>query len=201
MSIVSIEQRPSGAVSGDNYCVETVSVTGITGAVFEKIHSWPIPVTVLTMAFNANSSHVGDTIWLQASPTSAIGLIPLGSVTGASTFDVSSTVLDYMVTGTDMYIVDGSGEQWLGRCVSRSAIDGTVTTEYTTSRAFASPTAVYMRNTVTRNYIVESEGRNTLGFDKITGTYLPANMPMRITYYNSEPNITKTFYVHVEYLW
>lgn len=197
---VQIEQRQNVSDSGVNFCVESIKIeNAVTGTTFHT-KSWPIPVTVLTMSFNSTPSNTGDSLNLIIAKNTPIGVAPTGATATITIFDVSSTVLIYIKIGYDVSLTDGSGTENLGRVISIDQINSTITVETPPSRNFAPNSVIKMSIYAARNFIFESSGRQTLGYDKITGTFVPANTLVTIEYINNEV-FTKEFYVHVEYMY
>lgn len=137
ITIVNKMETPMVTIQNDvagSYQSSTVRINvpaSEPGSIYTQDISFPHDTYIWTSEFMSDSSMVGDEFNIIVSPNTTIGVITTPSLTGATTFSVSSTIFTsgYVTRGVDLSISDGTNTQILGRVSDMDTVNQTITVE------------------------------------------------------------------------
>lgn len=190
--------------TGGHYRAETFSmdIDAAIGAYFKEF-IYPIPLSLLCMDFIGTPECQGDIFTISVAPNQIVGNITSNVAIGDTTFSVSQTVLDYSFLGQSVVLSDGTNENAVGMITSIDKETQQITTEFAATNNFDafSPTLIKTTTEVCKNIEIQITTATTeIGNTKIGGAYLPAGVPIGITYQNITGG-AKKFKAILEYLY
>jgi hypothetical protein len=115
----------------------------------------------------------------------------------------SHTVIDNTAIGYYLKLSDGTNFNELSRVVGVDKIFNKIYVEDNVTNSFANTTPTYVLQSVKsiHNHLIGGPGGYIIGSNKIGGSYVPANTPVRIYYDNKSTDTDKLFIGKVEYLY
>lgn len=154
--------------------------------------SFPYPTSVRSTSLIVTEENIGDHLEVIAAPETVIGVVTAPVSVNDKTFNVSSTVLQYLNPGYLVELTDGATTSTLGECISIDRTNATITVENGSAHSYAPGSFIRMSVPRIRNMNLLTTGKITLGASEIGGTVNPANVVTRVIYTNksSQP---KTF--------
>jgi hypothetical protein len=196
-----VEIKEEQQQTGGHYQVQTVGGDMAVG-VNTVDTSWPFPTSALAIRFISVSDHKGDNLEVQVAPDTTVGAITSDVSIGDSVLNVDATALNTFKLGYWLTLTDGVNSYDMGRVVGIDTGASTITTENTSTFNFlvATPTLVRCTTKTIVNYEIGEAGQVVLGESKIGGSYVPANVIVRMIYTNNGAS-TKRFCAQVEYLY
>lgn len=167
----------------------------------QYVHSYPMPVTILSASTITLDSMQGDIINVSVAPNTTIGVLTANVSSGIYELPVSQTVIDNTITGLFINLVDASGSVDLGRILVKNTASNTITMHMPTTRSHAAfTTLVQMTSRFAHNLEVGYAGKYRYAGTKIGGAYLPANTPVLFEYTRTQAGkVRPNFYI--EYLY
>jgi hypothetical protein len=164
--------------------------------------SWPHPISLLAAETFGRSGCNEDKVEFLVAPGTVVGSITADVVVDDTEISVSATALANLCVGKLVELDDGTNSNNLGRVLAVDTADGKITVETAATQAFAAATPTYVKMTTKMGYDVElTEGhRIAIGESKIGGSYISANVPIAMRYFNKD-GTAKRFAVVVEYLY
>ena len=187
--------------TGGHYQVRTVGGDMVVGTNTVDT-SWPFPTSALAIRFMSGSDHKGDLLEVQVGPDTTVGAITADVGIGDSVLTVDSTAIQAFKLGYWLTLDDGVNSYDMGRVIASDTGASTITTENTSTFNFlvATPTLIRMTVKTIVNYEIGEPGTVVLGESKIGGSFVPANVIVRMVYTNNGAS-TKRFCAQVEYLY
>jgi len=115
---------------------------------------------------------------------------------------VTSTVLQHATVGIELNLFDGPQSNDLGEVIARDPENSIVYTKNSPTSIFSplSPTYVRVTEFNCKDLQVVRAWNYVLGESKIGGSYVPANVIIKVVYKNLSPTEDKDFGGYIEYL-
>ena len=115
--------------------------------------------------------------------------------------NVSSTVVANAKNGYYMKLYDGTNTDDVGRIISVDEINSKIYVETNLTNSFLAATPTYVQQTAytMKDFIIGHPWEQNIGESKIGGSYVPADIMVRIHYKNNT-GTAKDFYGRVDYL-
>lgn len=201
-NIVDIKQ--GSQETGQNFCSESITIDVATGpnVTTEYSLSWPIGLIVLLVRTYVEEIHRDDVVTNVVAPNTIIGILTATEETGANTLHVSSTVIDNTMIGYNLGLLNTNNGHTndCGRVVAIDKTNNIVTIETALTETFQAVT--YVRQTIytIRNYRLSGSSTQNIGLKRLYGSYLPANVPVKVRYTNNSA-VAKKFVVYVDYMY
>jgi hypothetical protein len=185
--------------TGGNYKAMGYKFVNVAG---ENIHeySYPYKITGLRISFCSSEQNRDDTMELSIAPNSTIGTITAGVSISDTVLTVSSDVLDEIMVGYYVNLMDNTNNDNLGVVVAVNKINSTITVKNGAVHAFSIGSLIKMTVKMVENYTFGYEGRMTLGDCKIGGSHLRKNCKVIVKYVNNKQT-TVNFYPIIEFLY
>lgn len=192
--------------TGGNFVAQSISFIAATGpnVTTTNTFSWPFPISVMNIRFTTADIHYGDRATCCVGPNTVIGALAANAATGATGCAVTSTVIDNIMVGYYCNLLDGSDytSNQCGRIIGIDTNTNIITWETPLTQSFSalSPTYVRMTVYVVNPLIIGPPGTYIIGDSKIGGSYVPANVTVRVDYTNNS-NASKDIFSVIEYLY
>lgn len=179
-----------------------IDVPASTG-IYTADHSVPHPISILAAGCKFTDAMDGDYAEFHAAPDAVIGAITQDVAVDDEWIFVQQSVIDNSYLGLYIELYkDGTTNQKMGRIVEVDEDNLKIKIETIATQTFAAADPTYVRMTrkiIDKTYLVGS-ANPTWGEEKLGGTYMPANITLRIVY-NNISGTAKTLSVRVKYLY
>jgi len=195
---INIIQIPAG-LTNENYRAEGQSITILPQSIFTKDYSWPYNIGIMNINLLSEIQNEGDIINGYVAPNTIIGYIINNINQGDTTFNVNSSVVQYLKIGHLITISDGVQVINIGECIAIDNVNNTFST------LIPSPISLslgsYVQMTI-HNLINLYLGKDSimLANKNLGASVIPKGIVARISYTNNS-NISKTFKFMYEYLY
>lgn len=204
VNATEIRVNEESTKTGGHFCVRGFNWT-IPGSVgtYTFDESWPYPISFLAFKLQPETEHIGDVVSITIAPNTTVGAITSAVTAGDTTFNVSSTVLDYIKLGYCPHLYDGINTNNLGYVIAIDTVNSTVTTTVAAANNFAAETPTHFQMSVptVQGFIVNSVNAFfPMGESKIGGSYLPANTVARVSITNTN-GTAKNYVSSLEFLY
>jgi len=202
-SVIISEQKKEINGSSD-FFVQTIRIDGPANTSTATNFSWPMPIYIYEINIFANSANMdGDKVDTIINPEYTCGTVTSSVSAGATTLVVAETVLKY-ARKPGWYVVtitDGTNTESLGRIIAINRTTSTLTVETATVNAFASGSVIKVSYYIMKDFeLFTTNVPIRAGASKLGGSYIPANVPVRVIYHNNN-NVPKGLVVQLEYCW
>lgn len=159
------------------------------------------PINLLSTSFVTTNDHIGDKMDAVVAPNTVIGVIIANVAINDIFIYVSSTVLDYIYEGDYVELTDGTNTSNLGVVIDVLKSTNQIKVDIPSTNNFNASTPTYVKRTsyYCKDFYIGFPFKYTAGEDKIGGSYIPANILVRLVYYNNSAT-TKDFYCQLNYL-
>lgn len=181
-------------------CV-TMDIPAMTpGDVFTHVFSWPMSVQIWKTEFYTGVEHLNDRFTIYVAPDTVVGAITAPALIGATTINVSPTVVTNQVIscGIDVEIDDGVISEQVGRITAFDATLNTLTFENPLTNNYSPGTFVKFNIKVINDIVLHRAGFiYKIGEKGLKGRLVPPNTPLRGEYTNMD-GLAKQLYVVIE---
>jgi hypothetical protein len=189
----------SDGATGEHFCVESKQLIIPANSTVHTDYTWPYPISVMTINWECDSSHIGDVINGYVVPNTTIGAITSNITQGDTLINVSSTVFQYIKVGFFVTVTNGYTTINFNEVLVLDKINNTLLLKTPASTSLNAPAYVKMTIRNMRNVILHS-GITNLANKHVGSSALPANKVARLEYTNNG-NVEKTFNTWIEYLY
>lgn len=162
--------------------------------------SWKYQITVMVAKVSSGEINRGDVINTYVAEHTTVGVLTSNINAGVTIIPVSPTVMTNANIGYNVRITNGIHTDELGEIIAKDYINNSITVDASTQNAFSAGSYIQMTVRKIKNYEFSEPCYNVIGSSKITGSSLPANVPVRVEYQNNGQT-DKTFIFTVEYLY
>jgi hypothetical protein len=195
----SVNVIQSSGTTSDNYRVESKKIIIPPNTVLKTNYTWSYPISVMTINWTTNDTHIGDIVNGYLAPNTTIGAITSNVVQGDTLIHVSDTVLLYSKIGYMINITNGLNNIIMGEVLSIDTINKTLLLNTAASSNINAP--AYVQLTVHNIYNIHLQpGITNLASKHIKSSSLPANTIAQLEY-NNTSNVEKTFIFWFEFLY
>ena len=158
-------------------------------------------VVIFGMTIPASPYHVQDEVSIIMNPDTPVGGLTADVGLGVTALPVSSTVLQYVIPGFHVALVDmatGARED-MQVVLDEATSAGTITVSAATTYAFPAASTVVLLNVyLVQDCVLTNEHyRMEAGYGSLAGKLLPAGTVMRMLYTNSN-GVAKTVHYNLE---
>lgn len=206
----TVKVREESGITGGNFildgrnwdCIPVSQDDGYGPGVTVTTHIWGYPIGVLGLWASFRENNMGDVIDIVANPETPVGVLTAPALAGDTVLNVSSTVIQYMKRGYDLYITDGVNTEDLEAVTNVDMANSQVTVIKPLQNNYSplSPTIIKMSVYFVKNMEIGAIGRFAVGTTKIGGAMFPAGVSIVVKYYN-KTNETKRIVSDLEYLY
>lgn len=188
--------------TGGNFKCRSESIDILPNETKIVDRTFPFNISALAIEFNSDADNQGDNLELIVGPNTIIGAITSPVNIGDNVINVNSTVVENLNVGFKINLFNGSITENLGFVIAIDKDNLTITTQNTSTQSFSHLTPTYIRMSVyvIEDYVIGKSGRWEIGGNKIGGSFVPANVIIRIVYYNNS-GVSKNFTAQLEYLY
>jgi hypothetical protein len=157
--------------------------------------SFPFPISISSVHFTTNASHTGDIVNCWTAPHTPVGSITSNVSVGDATVNVTQSAAQELIPGCTVTLNDGTNTCEMGRAFAIDSVNLKVTCETASSNTFSTttPTAVQMSYPTVSNFEIADPNLISLGENHIGAAFLPANVPIMVTYQNKSQMESKHF--------
>jgi len=209
-NMVSVDQRSTNEFkvieesvrTGGHFKVNSylICATGATGAMSYNEFTYKNDRSILSMQVIPGVGCEGDSVEVIVAPDTPIGILSATGTSGATSFDVNSTVIDNLERGYFVKITNGVDTDDCGEVLGVDSISGTIDMDIPTTQIFAPGSYILQSVYMGDQFNLPPPGRYPIGEGKIGGSYLPANKPIGVKYYKTDGD-DKKMWVIVESLY
>lgn len=162
---------------------------------------YPFDMYIWEMSIAQNPASVGDSLSVQLSPDTIIGLMTVDAKVGDIVINCSGTIFNYVVRGSEIGISDGKNTEYPGRVTAVDSKAGTITVETPLVNAYSSASPTYILFSVypIRNLICDSAARITLGNKGLKAKVVPAGTTIRVIYVDNTIGDAVKAYLQIQY--
>jgi hypothetical protein len=156
------------------------------------------PSCIFGLTFISSLNQKGDTLDIIVNPDTAVGIITQAANIGATTLNVSPTVIQYITHGMYVSLYDGVNKNDCGIVLSVDSDNSTITVETALTNNFAIGSDILLNLYVAKNYPIGDPWKYEIGYGTLGGKPVPANTIFRLVYYNNS-GVAKTFSYSYEF--
>lgn len=177
----------------------TMDVPSMTpGDVYTHIFSWPMTIQIWKTEFYTGIEHLNDRFTIYVAPDTVVGALTAPASIGATTINVSPTVVTNQVVscGIDIELDNGVINEEPGRITAFSSGTNTLTFENPLTNNFAAGTLVKFNLKVINDIVMHRTGFvYKIGEKGLKGKTIPANTQLRGEYTNMDGQAKKLYVV------
>jgi hypothetical protein len=184
-TVIIQEENYLNQTGGHFRCVG-VEFTATNNASTTYDFSFPYPIALLACTFPTVGKNSGDKVELNIAPDTIIGAITANVSAEATSINVQSSVISNISVGQHITLADGSNtDECLVTAINTSS--NILSVEIGPDDSYLASTPTYVKKTVkmAQDLYIEKDSRYELGVSKIGGSYIPANITLRVIYTNS----------------
>lgn len=155
-------------------------------------------IGVLSYSFIGKDENDGDGIDVLIYPNTVIGYITADLSTGGTVINVSQTVIDNIYIGFYCRLDNGAMLECMGEVLEIDKANNQITVEKPSSNNWSAASPTYVKITIKMADVkdIGPVGRHNEGEEKIGGSLLLKNKPIRVIYHNHTGGAKKfVFYV------
>lgn len=156
------------------------------------------PSCIFGLMFTSSLEQKGDTFDIIVNPDTAVGTITQVADIGATTLNVSPTVIQYITPGMYISLYDGINKNDCGIVLSVDPDTSTIIIEIALTNSFAVGSGILLNMYVVKNYPIGDPWKHDIGYGTLGGKPVPANTICRLVY-NNNSGIAKTFSYSYEF--
>ena len=199
----SVNVIQQAGTTGGNYGLCSHSFTIPAGAIESYTFSFKTNVSISSVHFTTNTTQTGDLVSCWTAPHTPIGGITSNVSVGDTVISVAQSVVQELVLGCMMTLTDGTNTCEMSRVIGIDSVNMKVTCETASTFAFsaATPTTVQMSFPTVTNFEIADPNLISLGENHIGAAFLPANVPIMITYQNKSQTASKYFVFYMQLLY
>lgn len=185
--------------TGGNYSCESYSMSIPPGQSTIQTLTWPFNISIASVHFTTDTTHVGDCVTSLIAPNTTIGVTTTAVNTGDTLFNVSTSVIQNIKIGMCVSLTDGSSVADVSKVYSIDAVANVIKCQSPTTVTFPQP-GVAVRICYQNIKLQLGPPQNyTLGSNQIKSAFLPANTDLSVEYINKDETIGKTFSFFLQY--
>lgn len=184
--------------TGGNYSCESYSFSIPPGQTVSQNYSWPFNISISSVHFTTDNSHVGDLITSVIAPGTTLGVTTSTVKAGDTKIGVSASVIQNIQKGMSVALTDGTNISNLAKVYVIDSVNNVIQCQTPAQSGYSSGVAVQacfqnirMQLGPPQSYI--------LGTNQIKSAFLPANTILNVQYINQDPNIPKNFLFFLQY--
>lgn len=160
--------------------------------------SWPYNISIMTVNYTPSTDNIGDHVTGSASPNTTIGVITQTLAQNVSVINVNSTVLQHIVVGYNVKIVNQNQSVNMGECIAIDTENSRITCNTSCSESIGAGSYVQVSRSIFKNIYFPTSNPINLASKSVASTAFTANTVARLTYTNTS-NVDKTFSFYCEY--
>lgn len=199
---VSIQQESTN--TNGNYRYKCIKYDCASNGEHEYDISFPYPITILEVETQTNESHRGDKLGVNFyTSNNTLGFIASNVNIGDSNIFVTNSVINYINQGFHCILDNNTITEDLHEIISIQPMSNLLITKNASSNFYdyTTPTKLKYHVPIIEDMYMSDPRTYSVGRKKITGSSLPANAVLRMTYSNSSPNSNKELIVSFEYMY
>ena len=161
-------------------------------------YTWPYNISIGCVRFRSNSTHKGDFVTSLIAPNTTLGALTADAAVGATTFQVSASVLQNIKIGMQVTITDGQGNSnVVDRVYQINPATNSISCLTGLTTAFKAGSLVQIGYL---NIAIEigEPGKYTFGTHQLKAAFIPAGTVVRVQYTNKDSVQAKYFLFEVE---
>jgi hypothetical protein len=200
-AVTSIQQET--VPTGGWFKTETLIINAATGpgVVTTVTRSWPFNISLLNLYFQTQDANAGDSLIIDWASDQTIGTLTGDVAVGATTANVSASVVQNIAVGFNVSLTDGTNQDDCGRVIAIDSINNIITFETPTVDSFLASSPTYVQVTVTPVDLTFGPALNyNVAQHVIGGSHIPANQ-VATAYYTNNSAEAKQLYVNLEYFY
>jgi hypothetical protein len=165
----------------ENFVITTTTDVGP----YVKSVSWPYPIAILGGHLTTKEAWEGDSFTVLMAPNTLVGQLVLQVSSGSKTITVDPACAEYYIwKGDSLKITDGASTTVdMGRIISKSG--STITMENAAPANLPSGMGILVTTTLVPHYEVCGAEEILIGRKTNRASYVPANIPLVVTYTNT----------------
>ena len=154
--------------------------------------SFPFDLYLWEMSYVAPATNIGDTMSIQVGPDTMVGVTTATTAAAATSVSVNSTVLNYVVKGSEIGISDGTNTEYPGLVTAVNATAGTITFQTPLVNSYATGSKILFSIYSLKNVVLDTTERYTIGSKGLNTKIIPAGTTIRVLYTNNTNNASQT---------
>lgn len=200
VGLTTLAQETS--LTGNSFAIETRKLTIEPHETETLDLAWNFPVNILSLFFNTEHKHSGDTLTMSVAPDTVIGAINSDTSATDNIINVTETVIGAIRPGFWLCLTDGTYTSEYLQIIGVNPVAQTVTLDGEIGYNFLATSPTYVKLTIFVMKNLEIQGPHQYRIGDVThgSASIPTGTPVRIQYTNNSPFI-KTFIGTSEYLY
>lgn len=185
--------------TGGNYSCESYSFSIPPGQTVLQNYSWPFNISISSVHFTTDTSHVGDLITSIIAPGTTLGVTGAAVKAGDTKISVSPSVVQNIQKGMSVSLTDGTNVSNLAKVYLIDCVNNIIQCQTPSQFAYTSTGVAVQACFQNIRMQLGPPQSYVLGTNQIKSAFLPANTILNVQYVNQDPNNPKNFLFYLQY--
>lgn len=169
-------------------------------SIINKDVSFPFDMYLWQLSISNTQVNMLDTLSIQVSPNTIIGLTTTTTAPGATQLNVSSTVVENLLRGMEIGITDGVNTEYPGMVIELDPNNNSLKNSAPVTNGYAAGSYITTSTYPIRNLRADYTNYVTIGSKGLKYSLIPANTIVRIIYTDNTPSENPSqVFIHIQY--